>query len=76
MSYRVDPPVIAAGLVLRAVVRVTVDAARVGPRGVAGFGDKRPVAVIIGTGAGARLVGLDGQPRDPTRFGLGPEDIA
>ncbi|MCR9150711.1 MAG: hypothetical protein NXH83_11085 [Rhodobacteraceae bacterium] len=76
MTVRIEPPVVVAGHVLRAVVTVRRDAAPMGARGIAAHGEKRPVAIIVGTGAAARLLGLDGAERAPEDFGLTPQDIA
>ena len=64
MKLVVDPPQQIAGVSVRLVCALRVEARRF-RFGIAGTGEKLPVALLVGTGHAARLVGLDGIERDP-----------
>lgn len=76
MKIVVDPPVNGPDEQLRAVAIVEVTAVPVGSGGVLAFGAKRPVAVVLGSGAAARVLDLRGTPVDPAVFGLSLDDTA
>lgn len=76
MKLKVEPPRRIAGETLRMVVAIDAEARRLFGRGVWARGASHPVAVVFGSGAGARLVRLDGAACAPEDLGLTPDDIA
>ncbi len=75
MRIVVEPPLNVTSKRIRAIVAVDVSAGPLPFGGVAARGEKRPLAFVLGAGAEARLVALDGSSCDPAAFGLTWQDL-